>query len=337
MANALDNSDLAEVLTVIEEITRPYQLGIQLKIDSSTLKTIEKNHHGDIGRQKVEVIDYWLRTSPDASRTTLANAVKGMGGHDRLAKSLASREINKKERLRLLIGYLILSLDRSVPRNILLLGKMGHGKSTLGNTILNADGLFKINDQRCPQTSQGSSVIKSQRQHKCYKIEVYDHSGLFEGASSINNLSSAVPKQLNVVIFVLKYGHHFDEREVAILKSVVSKWKISRISALVLTHCDHLSKERRKMIKQFKKDHPSIAELMGKGILAVGFPDNSHIQSESQLSQWVEDKANLRQLIYSCGELVNLDTHNQRRWLYFGVSVCVGCLCIILYAYIMMK
>jgi hypothetical protein len=32
-----------------------------------------------------------------------------------------------------------------------------------------------------------------------------------------------------------------------------------------------------------------------------------------------EDKANLRKLIYSnsCGELVYLDTDNQRRWLYF--------------------
>ena len=334
MTNTLDISDL---LAAIKEVTRPYELGIHLKIDPSTLKTIDKNHPRDIGRQKVEVIDYWLLTSPDASWTTLAKAVKGMGGHDRLAKKIANMEINNQKRLRWLIGYLILSLDRSVPRTILLLGKMGHGKSTLGNTMLNAYGLFKINDQRCPQTSQGSSVIKSQRQHKCYKIEVYDHSGLFEGASSIKELSSAVPKQLNLVIFVLKCGHHFDDSEVAILKSVMSKWRISEISALVLTHCDHLSKERRKMIKQFKKDHQSIAELMGKGILAVGFPDNSHIQSESELSQWVEDKANLRQLIYSCDKLVNLDTDSQKRWIYFGVSVCVGCLCIILYAYIMLK
>ena len=90
------------------------------------------------------------------------------------------------------------------------------------------------------------------------------------------------------------------------------------------------------MIEQFKKDHPSIAKLMGKGILAVGFPDSSHIQPGSPLSQRVEeDKANLRRLIYSCGELVDpIDADNQRRGLYFGVSVCIGCLCI-LCAYIM--
>ena len=55
------------------------------------------------------------------------------------------------------------------------------------------------------------------------------------------------------------------------------------------------------MIEQLKKDHPLIAEVMGKGILAVGFPDSSHVQPGSLLSQRVdEDKADLRQLIYSC-------------------------------------
>ena len=198
-----------------------------------------------------------------------------------------------------------LPLDECVPRTILLLGKMGHGSSTLGNRILNSDGWFKINDQRYPLTTHGSSMIRSASQLKDYKLEVFDHSGLFEGASSIKELSSAVSEELNLVIFVLKHGHHFDESEVSILKSVVSEWRISRISALVLTHCERLSEEERgEMIEQFKKDHPSIAKLMGKGILAVGFPDSSHIQPGSPLSQRVEeDEASLRQLIYSCDEL----------------------------------
>ena len=141
--------------------------------------------------------------------------------------------------------------------------------------MLDSDGWFKINDQRCSQTSQGSSMIKSASQLKDYNIKVYDHSGLFEGASSINKLSSAVPDKLDLVIFVLKHGCHFDESEVAILKSVMSEWKISRVSALVLTHCERLSEEERgEMIEQFKKDHPLITKLMGKGILTVGFPDS---------------------------------------------------------------
>ena len=352
MTDKLTILDLAEVVAAIREVIKPYQLGIQLKIDSSILKTIEKNHGGDIDRQKTEVIEHWLHNSPDVSWTTLANAVERMGGHARLAETLREKKrkpvrlkFNRLARQESIVLHPFVraysdctSLDTCLQCNILLLGKMGHGKSTLGNRILNSDGLFKINDQQCPQTSHGSSVIRSASQLKDYKIEVYDHSGVFEGVSSIDRLSSAVPRNLNLVIFVLKHGSNFDMHERKILEGVIYKWNISRSSALILTHCERLSEEERgEMIEQFKKDHPSIAELMGKGILAVGFPDSSHIQS--LLSQRVEeDKASLRQLIYSCarGELVNLDTDSQRRWLYFVASVCIGCLCI-LCAYIIMS
>ena len=131
---------------------------------------------------------------------------------------------------------------------------------------------------------------------------------MFEGASSINALSSAVSNELNSVIFALKCGCCFDESEVQILKSVVNQWKTCRISAVVLTHCERLlAEERGKMIEQFKKDYPSVAKLMGKGILAVGFPEKSHIQPGSELSQRVEeDRKKLRQLIYSCDKKVNV-------------------------------
>jgi hypothetical protein len=195
MMYRLTISDLVEVLAALKEIARPYQLGIQLEIDSSELDTIEKNHPRDIGRQKTEVIKYWLRNSPDASWTTLANAVERMGGHARLAETLREKEIkseeekqntspikvermegrarfvdaverviskNKEERRTTSIYYVSTpsvededfprcnpwprfhsdscSLDECVDRNILLLGKMGHGTSTLGNKILDRDG-----------------------------------------------------------------------------------------------------------------------------------------------------------------------------------------------------
>jgi hypothetical protein len=327
-------SDLADVLAAIKEVTKPYQLGIQLKIDLSELKTIETNYSKDIDRQKTEVIEHWLRNSPDASWTTLANAVERMGGHARLAETLREKEqsimgsttklLGEEELNPVLLTHQTscmrrsgkprstsLSLDRCVSRCILLFGKMGHGTSTLGNGILDFDGCFKINDQRCPQTVQRSAVLYSASQLKNYRIEVYDHSGLFEGASSIDELSS-VPEMLNLVIFVLKCGCDFDEREVDTLKLVMSEWHIRGRSALVLTHCERLSEEERgEMIEEFKKDHPSIAKLMGKGILAVGFPDSSRVQPGSPLSQRVEDdKANLRQLIYSCDEPVFIQ--NQR-------------------------
>ena len=89
MTDKLTISDSAEVLIAIKEVTEPYQLGIQLKVDLAELDSIERNHHGDIGRQKTEVIKYWLRYSPDASWATLANAMKEMGGFARLTKTLS--------------------------------------------------------------------------------------------------------------------------------------------------------------------------------------------------------------------------------------------------------
>ena len=317
-APKLSISDLADVLAALTEVNKPYQLGIQLKVDLAELDSIEKNHLRDIDRQKTEVIKYWLRNSPDASWTTLANAMERMGGHAKLAQTLREKE-QSSEIPRTLShqtsAYLYddffpcvrqtsdsVLLDTCVHCNAILLGKMGHGKSTLGNRMLGCDGWFKINDPQCPQTSEGSVVLKSASQLKNYKVQVYDHTGLFEGASSIDTLPSAVPKKLDLVMIVLKCGCSFDESEVEVLKSVVSEWKIRRISALVLTHCERLSEEEREgRIEQFKKDYPSVAELMGKGILAVGFPDNSHVQPGSQLSQRVEeDRKKLRQLIYSC-------------------------------------
>jgi hypothetical protein len=92
MATKLGISDLAEVLAALKEVTKPYQLGIQLKLGPSHLDTIERNHPRDIDRQKTEVVKYWLRNSPDASWTTLANAVERMGGHAKLVKTLRGKE-----------------------------------------------------------------------------------------------------------------------------------------------------------------------------------------------------------------------------------------------------
>ena len=159
-----------------------------------------------------------------------------------------------------------------------------------------------------PQTHNCSSVMNSESQSKNYLINIFDHDGLFEGHCSIECLASSISPSLNLIFFVLKYKHNFDVKEVERLEAIVSEWKVKQISALVLTHCEHLlADDRVEMIKQFIEDHPSITKLMGMGVVAVGFSDNSHIQPGTPLSQSVEeDKAMLRQLIYVCDEPVVL-------------------------------
>ena len=319
---------LRDILVALKEVTKPYQLGIQLGVDSSELDEIEKMYPRDIDRQKTEVIKYWLCNSPDASWTTLANAMERMGGHAKLvvvlrdeeqtSETTKSSEESGVSSCSLQLHQLsfctphhdgsiaAIGLDTCVECDILLLGKMGHGKSTLGNRMVNSHGCFRINNRNYPQTYDGSAIYISASQCKNYWIKIYDHDGLFEGARSVSNLKCDIPKGLNLVIFVLKCGSSFDADEGEIFNSVVHEWKISEISALVLTHCERLSEEERgKMIEEFKNS--SLAKLVGKGIFAVGFPDSSHIQPGSELSQRVEkDIKKLRQLICLCDKRVTI-------------------------------
>ena len=302
------------VIAALRDVTTPYQLGIQFNIDPSKLDEIERNHRGDINRQKTEVIKYWLRNSPDASWTTLANAVERMGGHDNLVETLRTYGLVRSDENE--DGTSVVCLE-GVPFTILLLGLHGHGKSTLGNRLLNAERYFRVNNNLSPQLCTGSAMLKSKSQAKNYSIDVYDHDGFLESHCSVESLLSHLPSKLNLVLFVVKRGHKFWSRHQKKLRTIITTWEIDQISALVLTHCEQLSEDRRRLCSdQFKVDNPSITELMGKGIITVGFPHSCHVQPGSLLSLSVKsDTKKLRELIYSCDEGVEIPqtAHNNSR------------------------
>ena len=70
----------------LKEITKPYQLGMYLGIETYELEKIEENYPRDIERRKIEVINYWLRNSSDHSWEALASAAEKIGGHGNLVK-----------------------------------------------------------------------------------------------------------------------------------------------------------------------------------------------------------------------------------------------------------
>ena len=76
------------VVPLLKDISRPIGLGLQVGIEYGTLQRIEKEHPGDIERQMIEVINFWLKNFTSCSWGTLAKAIKTLGGHDLLADEL---------------------------------------------------------------------------------------------------------------------------------------------------------------------------------------------------------------------------------------------------------
>ena len=100
------------------------------------------------------------------------------------------------------------------------------GKSTLGNKMVNSEGCFEISCQKYSQTCNSSAMLNSGSQCKSFMINVYDHDGLLEGTGSVDTLSSSIPGDLNLIIFVLKRGHNFDAQY----------WKILQINGRLVEY-----------------------------------------------------------------------------------------------------
>ena len=211
-AAKLSISDLADVIAALQGFNEPYLLGIQLRIDTAILKAIEKDYPGNSNRQQTEVIEYWLRNSLKASWSRLANAVDRVGGHANLVETLKKNGEQETSQI-VRSGTKTLSIHSCKKCKILILGRMGHGKSTLGNKIANSDGNFEINCEVYPQTCNSLSVISSGTKSQNYLISIYVHRGLFEGATTVTTLASDVPSSLNLLFYVLKSGHSFAEEE----------------------------------------------------------------------------------------------------------------------------
>lgn len=323
-----ESIDLPDVLKEFEESTDPHVLGAYFGVDPEILRKLEEKYQGDTKRQMGEVIQYLLLTrslDPELLWKSLMQAheaVKriGSGGHAHLTNTLSGKyhdEIEhtnsqrviealkrvKKERKCTKKSSVVL-LDSTIKRNILVVGKNGEGKSTLGNRMLMSNHYFKINSTVLPQTHTGKSAVKSRSQLKTYKFKIYDHDGLFDvqtstAMSSLFNTNDEL--HLNMVLFVMKQGHFFDTYQQQTLKTIMMEWPdISRISALVITHCERLSEEERKAVVQtIKAKHPAVANFMKVGIITVGFPDQHYVRDEDSLADGADrDITKLRTLIY---------------------------------------
>ena len=113
------------------------------------------------------------------------------------------------------------------------------------------------------------------------------------------------PGGINLVLFVSSKGRFTDEEQ-ACLETIVNIFHkdVSEISALVVTHCDHMTDARRhKYVEEFRSDRHTrdIAAFMRKGTFTVGFPDVNELDSD-ELKGFLErkiesDASKLRDLV----------------------------------------
>jgi len=63
----------------LSSVPRWYRLGIELGLQPSQLRQIEQAFPTDIDRQKIEMVDVWLRNNPGASWGHILTALREMG------------------------------------------------------------------------------------------------------------------------------------------------------------------------------------------------------------------------------------------------------------------
>ena len=213
-------------------------------------------------------------------------------------------------------------------RNILVIGKTGAGKSTVANKII-GQNVFTTSGSVESRTSVNSHcdvMVVDERNGNLYAIRMIDTIGFEDTGNEDRDKTSNeeiiesvkryfqtyTPEGLHLIIFVYRKGR-FTQEEKKVFDFIAEKFEadIKPLSALVITCCDNETDEAREEIISNFREKPltrRIANLMGKGIYAVGFPDlENTIPHFRSTYRELSDKyvTTLRQLIYSC-EIIHL-------------------------------
>lgn len=216
-------------------------------------------------------------------------------------------------------------------RNVVVLGKTGAGKSTVGNRIAGQDSFFVADSpDSVTTTTTHQEVAFSEPGNVQYHLKVIDTIGIFDNKktnkAAIQDVKryfrSKIPEGISLFLFVFRQGR-FTPEEKATFDFLTSNFRehISPISALVVTGCEQKGEAARKRIKEDIRAHAQMrdmAKFTQKGIYCVGFPniEDADEDMQSLLKKRSEkDEKMLRELVYSCGDMrLNKEIFQESIW-----------------------
>ena len=198
-------------------------------------------------------------------------------------------------------------------RNVVILGKVGSGKKTLGNHICGAN-IFRHEQGVLGAGNVGVHYGERTKEDTLYRIQIVDTESLQTG---YNDPIPHIRKRfttVHLIIFVIPHGRYTDESHASLLHAVESLNKRARsVSALVITHCEGMTDvQRRSITTEFRNNARSsqVVNFMEKGTYAVGFPDTStlppHVKSVLQNGIAVDENS-IKRLVERCDSSLRVE------------------------------
>ena len=209
----------------------------------------------------------------------------------------------------------------SPSRNVVILGKVGSGKRTLGNRIVGRD-IFQ-RETALGTGNAGAHYGEARIGHTFCRILTVDTESLQTGYYNPIPDIQKMFQEIHSIIFAIPHGRYTDESHRSLMHAVESlHQKLKSVSALVITHCEGMTDEQREaIIAEFRDDTRSsqVVAFMHGSIHTVGFPDMSTLPPtvKSILQDTIDkDEEAIKKLVEQCevpvsAESLGLDTHKE--------------------------
>ena len=211
-------------------------------------------------------------------------------------------------------------------RNVLVLGKLGVGKTTVCYQILSVDqeGPLTAADTYVTPPKGGFYMHSGSIRHgnEVYDINIVEDIIYYIGINDmiLNHLeklhallSDKTPEGIHLVLFVVKLGRWTLEED-RMLQYLTERYpELSSITAMVITGCENNThQQRQQVIQEFSQQHKG--DFMQKGIYCVGFPDLRVLlpaYAEIFKERMIEDQSILRNVVYNADKAKKI-TFNPR-------------------------